>query len=43
MFGVKKSNILNNTLAFYKALNDFNEEHETHIFMLERFWYTIFS
>jgi hypothetical protein len=43
MFGVKKQNILNNSLKFYIDLNTFNEEHETHIFMLERMWYSIFN
>lgn len=43
MFGVKKKNILSNSKAYYEELKNFNLEHFTHVFILERLWYTIFT
>lgn len=42
MFGVKRENILSNTIDMYKTYLEFNSQHRTHVFMLERMWYTIF-
>jgi len=42
MFGVKRENILSNSLDMYKSYLEFNSQHRTHVFILERMWYTIF-
>ena len=43
IFGVAKNNILQHSLDYYKMLLDFVNEHWTHGFIMERFWYTIFN
>ena len=42
IFGIKKENILQHPISFYERLYEFSIEHNTHAYILERLWYTIF-
>lgn len=42
IFGVRKQNIVYHQLDYYKYLKQFLFEHDTHGYILERLWYTIF-
>lgn len=43
IFGVKRQNILSNSLEYYKFIKEFLYEHPTHVYILERLWYTLFN
>jgi hypothetical protein len=43
IFGVKKENILQHNIDFYKNLYDFSIENPSHGYILERMWYTILN